>query len=71
MNIPTIKRYLGRGVKVKHLTKTTLDHALKNPAYRGADVYVPIGEDAKESAPYLLDSRKHDDDKSFMNSVKY
>ena len=53
MNIPAIKRYLGCGVKVKHLTKTTLDHALKNPAYRGADVYVPIGKDAKESAPYL------------------
>lgn len=53
MNIPAIKRYLGRGLKVKHLTKTTLDHALKNPAYRGADVYVPIGKDAKESAPYL------------------
>ncbi len=48
MNIPAIKRYLGRGVKVKHLTKTTLDHALKNPAYQGAEIYVPIGE-----APYL------------------
>ena len=48
MNIPAIKRYLGRGVKVKRLTKTTLDHALKKPDYQGAEIYVPIGE-----APYL------------------
>lgn len=49
MNIPSIKRYLGRGVKVKRLTKTTLDHALKNPDYQGTDIYVPVGEEA----PYL------------------
>ncbi len=48
MNLAEIKRYLGRGVKVKRLTKTTLDHALKNPDYQSAEIYVPIGE-----APYL------------------
>ena len=53
MNIPAIKRYLGRGVKVKRLTKTTLNHALKNLDYWGTDVYVPMGEDAKEIVPYL------------------
>ena len=48
MNIPAIKRYLGRRVKVKRLTKTTLEHALKNPAYQRTEIYVPVGE-----APYL------------------
>jgi len=46
VNIPAIKRYLGRRVKVKRLTKTTLDHALKNPDYQGTEIYVPIGEEA-------------------------
>ncbi len=49
MNIPAIKRYLGRGVKVKRLTKTTLDHALKKTGYQGTEIYVPVGEEA----PYL------------------
>ena len=48
MNIPVIKRYLGRGVKVKRLTWTTLNHALKKIDYQSAEIYVPIGE-----APYL------------------
>ena len=53
MNIPAIKRYLGRRVKVKRLTKTTLKHALKNPAYQRAEIYVPVGEEA----PYLAFAR--------------
>lgn len=48
MNLAEIKRYLGRGLKVRRLTKTTLDHALKTPEYQSAEIYVPIGE-----APYL------------------
>ena len=41
MNIPAIKRYLGRGVKVKRLTKTTLRHALRHQDYRGVAILVP------------------------------
>ena len=49
MNIPAIKRYLGRGVKVKKLTRTTLRHALRQPAHRGVIIMVP----KQKEMPYI------------------
>ncbi len=49
MNLAEIKRYLGRGLKVRRLTRTTLRHALRHPDYRGVAILVP----KQKKIPYI------------------
>ena len=49
MNLAEIKRYLGRGLRVRRLTKTTLRHALRHPDYRGVAILVP----KQKKTPYI------------------
>ena len=49
MNLAEIKRYLGRGLRVRRLTKTTLRHALRHPDYRGVAILVP----KQKKIPYI------------------